>query len=64
MNLDAQIDTLSRLLVTVLGVAILIVSAALIYIISLCMELHREIRLRQGYGGHVRRRVQAREKEE
>jgi cell division protein FtsL len=44
MNIDAQIDTLSRVLVTVLGVAILVVSAALLYIISLCMELHQEIR--------------------
>jgi hypothetical protein len=47
LNIDAQIDTLSRLLVTVLGVAILIVSAALIYIISLCMQLSREMRRRK-----------------
>jgi hypothetical protein len=44
MNIDAQIDTLSRVLVMVLGISVLVVSAALIYIISLCMQLHRQMR--------------------
>jgi hypothetical protein len=43
MNIDVQIDTLSRLLVTVLGVAILVVSAALIYICSIFLVLRQAL---------------------
>jgi hypothetical protein len=46
MNFDAQIDTLSRVLVTVLGVAILVISAALIYICSILLMLRRELKSR------------------
>jgi hypothetical protein len=42
--MDAQIDMLSRLLVTVLGVFILVVCMVLIYIFWLWLELHREVR--------------------
>jgi hypothetical protein len=46
MNIDAQIDTLSRALVTVLGVAILVISGALIYICSILLVLRRELQSR------------------
>jgi phage shock protein PspC (stress-responsive transcriptional regulator) len=42
MNLDIQIDTLSRILVMLLGGFILIVSAVLIYITWFCLELERQ----------------------
>ena len=46
MSLEVEIDTLARTLVMVLGVSILVVSAILIYICSLCIQLHREVRRR------------------
>jgi hypothetical protein len=46
MNLDMQIDTLSRALVTVLGVAILVISAALIYVCWMLLVLRRELKSR------------------
>jgi hypothetical protein len=42
--MDAQIEMLSRLLVTVLGVFILAVCGVLIYIFWLWLELRREVR--------------------
>jgi hypothetical protein len=55
MNLDAQIDTLSRLLVTVLGAAILVVSATLIYICSILLVLRQELGSRYRLAQFARR---------
>jgi hypothetical protein len=64
MSPDVEIDTLARTLVTVLGVFILVMSAVLIYVFWLWLELHREVRQRlprpQVDRDHLGRRIKER----
>lgn len=63
--MNPDIDTLSRILAIVLGVALLVVTAVLIYICWLWIKLHRELRrfygppevTRDGNGKPIRERL-------